>query len=128
MYVCCSTSFGGKKNYLSTDSSRPPQVQGHLESSKYHHHQTQQVKQYLTLGSKLGSQAHPVAHPYPGQALGTVPIMRNGHMPPVTDSSTPGSPVTLLTLANNHDDEVSVISFSRHCLLLCSSVTSSIQH
>ncbi|XP_056605227.1 transcription factor EC isoform X2 [Triplophysa dalaica] len=80
-------------------------VQGHLESSKYHHHQTQQVKQYLTLGSKLGSQAHPVAHPYPGQALGTVPVMRNGHMPTVTDSSTPGSPVTLLTLANNHDDE-----------------------
>ncbi|KAA0720687.1 Transcription factor EC [Triplophysa tibetana] len=80
-------------------------VQGHLESSKYHHHQTQQVKQYLTLGSKLGSQAHPVAHPYPGQGLGTVPVMRNGHMLPVTDSSTPGSPVTLLTLANNHDDE-----------------------
>ncbi|XP_043093791.1 transcription factor EC isoform X4 [Puntigrus tetrazona] len=31
--------------------------------------------------------------------------MRNGHMPPVSDSSTPGSPVTLLTLANNHDSE-----------------------
>ncbi|TRY88102.1 hypothetical protein DNTS_004948 [Danionella cerebrum] len=31
--------------------------------------------------------------------------MRNGHMPPVSDNSTPGSPVTLLTLANNHDSE-----------------------
>ncbi|XP_067284684.1 transcription factor EC isoform X4 [Pseudorasbora parva] len=31
--------------------------------------------------------------------------MRNGHMPPMSDSSTPGSPVTLLTLANNHDSE-----------------------
>ncbi|XP_051747171.1 transcription factor EC isoform X7 [Ctenopharyngodon idella] len=31
--------------------------------------------------------------------------MRNGHMPPVSDSSTPGSPVTLLSLANNHDSE-----------------------
>lgn len=77
-------------------------VQSHLENSKYHLHQNQQVKQYLTLGSKL---TNPVAHPHPGQALGTVPVMRNGHMPPVTESSTPGSPVTLLTLANNHDSE-----------------------
>nr|XP_005164592.1 transcription factor EC isoform X1 [Danio rerio] len=82
-------------------------VQSHLENSKYHLNQTQaqQVKQYLALGSKLASQAHPVAHPLPGQALGTVPVMRNGHMPPVSDSSTPGSPVTLLTLANNQDSE-----------------------
>uniref|UniRef100_A0A8C1MHF2 Transcription factor EC n=1 Tax=Cyprinus carpio TaxID=7962 RepID=A0A8C1MHF2_CYPCA len=80
-------------------------VQNHLENSKYHLHQTQaqQVKQYLTLGSKLASQAHSVGHPHPG--LGSVPVMRNGHMPPVSDSSTPGSPVTLLTLANNHDSE-----------------------
>ncbi|XP_051544189.1 transcription factor EC-like isoform X3 [Myxocyprinus asiaticus] len=79
-------------------------VQSHLENSKYHLHQTQQVKQYLTLGSKLASQAHQVAHPHPGQAIGTVPVMRNGHMPPVSDSSMPGSPVTLLTLTN-HDSE-----------------------
>ncbi len=77
-------------------------VQNHL-----HQTQAQQVKQYLTLGSKLASQAHPVTHPHPGQALGTVPIMRNGHMLPVSDSSTPGSPITLLTLANNHENEVS---------------------
>lgn len=98
-------------------------VQNHLENSKYHLHQTQaqQVKQYLTLGSKLASQAHPVAHPHLGQALGTVPVMRNGHMPPVSDSSMPGSPVTLLTLANNHDSEVSTscdLIYLSECLLI----------
>ncbi|XP_016125891.1 transcription factor EC-like isoform X2 [Sinocyclocheilus grahami] len=93
--------------YKMRDGARVSNVQNHLENSKYHLHQTQaqQVKQYLTLGSKLASQAHLVGHPHPGQALGTVPVMRNGHMPPVSDSSTPGSPITLLTLANNHDSE-----------------------
>lgn len=84
-----------------------PQVQNHLENSKYHLHQAQaqQVKQYLTLGTKLAGQAHP----HPGQALGTMPVMRNGHMTPVSDNSTPGSPVTLFTLANSHDTEVSTM-------------------
>ncbi|XP_052411131.1 transcription factor EC isoform X6 [Carassius gibelio] len=96
--------------YKMRDGARVSNVQNHLENSKYHLHQTQaqQVKQYLTLGSKLASQSHPVAHPHPGQTLGTVPIMRNGHMPPVSDSSLPESPVTLLTLANHHDSEVSL--------------------
>ncbi|XP_016303037.1 transcription factor EC-like isoform X1 [Sinocyclocheilus anshuiensis] len=107
-------SYNTKSNPGPYHSSQPStwpwtqwEVQNHLENSKYHLHQTQaqQVKQYLTLGSKLASQAHLVGHPHPGQALGTVPVMRNGHMPPVSDSSTPGSPVTLLTLANNHDSE-----------------------
>ncbi|XP_017538807.1 transcription factor EC isoform X3 [Pygocentrus nattereri] len=86
-----------------TQSYASWKVQNHLENSKYHIHQAQaqQVKQYLTLGSKLAGQAHP----HPGQALGPMPVMRNGHMPPVSDSSTPGSPVTLLTLANSHDSE-----------------------
>lgn len=88
------------------------QVQNHLENSKFHLHQTQNqpVKQYLTLGSKLASSAgggHAVPHPHAqGQSLATVPIMRNGHMPSVSDSSNPNSPVTLLTMAN-HDSEVS---------------------
>ncbi|XP_044041670.1 transcription factor EC isoform X5 [Siniperca chuatsi] len=88
-------------------------VHSHLENSKFHLHQTpnQQVKQYLTLGSKLASsagQGHTVPHPHtPGQQLATVPIMRNGHMPSVSDSSNPNSPVTLLTMAN-HDSEVSL--------------------
>ncbi|RVE56476.1 hypothetical protein OJAV_G00221390 [Oryzias javanicus] len=86
------------------------QVQSHLENSKFHLHQSQNqpVKQYLTLGSKLASSAgsgHAVQHPHtPGQPLATVPIMRNGHMAPVSDGSNPNSPVTLLTLAN-HDSE-----------------------
>ncbi|XP_019202587.1 transcription factor EC isoform X2 [Oreochromis niloticus] len=90
-------------------------VQSHLENSKFHLHQSQNqpVKQYLTLGSKLATSAasgHAVTHPHtPGQALATVPIMRNGHMPPVSDSSNPNSPVTLLTMAN-HDSEVSLSS------------------
>ncbi|KAF7656651.1 hypothetical protein LDENG_00038020 [Lucifuga dentata] len=83
-------------------------VQNHLENSKFHLHQaqSQQVKQYLTLGSKLASSAgpgHAVPHPHaPGQPLAAVPIMRNGHMASVSDSSNPNSPVTLLSLAN-HD-------------------------
>ncbi|KAM3587312.1 uncharacterized protein V6R79_001632 [Siganus canaliculatus] len=85
-------------------------VHSHLENSKFHLHQSQnqQVKQYLTLGSKLASsagQGHAVPHPHtPGQPLATVPIMRNGHMASVSDSSNPNSPVTLLTMAN-HDSE-----------------------
>lgn len=88
------------------------QVHSHLENSKFHLHQTQnqQVKQYLTLGSKLGSsasQGHAVQHPHtPGQPLATMPVMRNGHMASVSDSSNPNSPVTLLSMAN-HDSEVS---------------------
>ncbi|XP_073694566.1 transcription factor EC [Garra rufa] len=110
----CPYSYNPNSNpgpYHSSQPSTRPwtrwEVQNHLENSKYHLNQTQaqQVKQYLTLGSKLASQAHPVGHPHPGQALGAVPVMRNGHMPPVSDSSTPGSPVTLLTLANHHDSE-----------------------
>lgn len=113
-FSSCPYSYYSNPNpgpYQSSEPSTWPgtrwKVQSHLENSKYHINQTQtqQVKQYLALGSKLASQVHPVAHTHPGQALGTVPVMRNGHMPPVSDSSTPGSPVTLLTLANNHDSE-----------------------
>uniref|UniRef100_A0A8C1MJ21 Transcription factor EC n=1 Tax=Cyprinus carpio TaxID=7962 RepID=A0A8C1MJ21_CYPCA len=111
-FSSCPYSYNTNLNPGPYHSSQPStwtwtrwEVQNHLENSKYHLHQTQaqQVKQYLTLGSKLASQAHSVGHPHPG--LGSVPVMRNGHMPPVSDSSTPGSPVTLLTLANNHDSE-----------------------
>ncbi|XP_049616725.1 transcription factor EC isoform X3 [Syngnathus scovelli] len=87
------------------------QVQSQLDNTKFHLHQSQsqQVKQYLTLGSKLASsaaaQGHGVPHPHaPGQPLPTVPIMRNGHMGSVNDGSNPDSPVTLMTMAN-HDGE-----------------------
>ncbi|KAM9704810.1 transcription factor EC isoform 6-T6 [Menidia menidia] len=101
--------------YKMRDATRASKVQSHLENSKFHLHQSQNqpVKQYLTLGSKLASSAgsgHAVQHPHtPGQPLTTVPIMRNGHMPPVSDGSNPNSPVTLLTMAN-HDSEVSLSS------------------
>ncbi|XP_053506455.1 transcription factor EC isoform X1 [Ictalurus furcatus] len=92
--------------YMMRDGAQVASVQNHLETSKYHLHQAQaqQVKQYLTLGTKLPGQAHP----HPGQALGTMPVMRNGHMTPVSDNSTPGSPVTLFTLASSHDTEFPV--------------------
>ncbi|XP_075968022.1 transcription factor EC [Anarhichas minor] len=97
----------GCSYYTMRDASN---VQSHLENSKFHLHQTQnqQVKQYLTLGSKLASsagQGHAVLHPHaPGQPLSTAPIMRNGHMPSLSDGSNPNSPVTLLSMAN-HDSE-----------------------
>ncbi|XP_037317620.2 transcription factor EC isoform X2 [Pungitius pungitius] len=100
----------GCSYYTMRDATRASNVQSHLENSKFHLHQTQnqQVKQYLTLGSKLASsagQGHAVLHPHAsGQPLATVPIMRNGHMPPVSDGSNPNSPVTLLSMAS-HDSE-----------------------
>ncbi|XP_008296276.1 transcription factor EC isoform X8 [Stegastes partitus] len=96
--------------YTMRDATRASNVQSRLENSKFHLHQSQNqpVKQYLTLGTKLASSAgsgHAVPHPHtPGQPLATVPIMRNGHMPSVSDGSNPNSPVTLLTMAN-HDSE-----------------------
>uniref|UniRef100_A0A3P9LPH0 Transcription factor EC n=1 Tax=Oryzias latipes TaxID=8090 RepID=A0A3P9LPH0_ORYLA len=103
-------SFGGAEAPVWRQRINPWKVQSHLENSKFHLHQSQNqpVKQYLTLGSKLASSAgsgHAVQHPHtPGQPLATVPIMRNGHMAPVSDGSNPNSPVTLLTLAS-HDSE-----------------------
>ncbi|XP_024913395.1 transcription factor EC isoform X9 [Cynoglossus semilaevis] len=91
------------------------QVQSHLENSKFHLHQGQgqQVKQYLTLGSKLASsagQGHSVSHPHtPGQPLATMPVLRNGSMPSMSDGSNPNSPVTLLTMTSQ-DSEVSLSS------------------
>ncbi|XP_067111051.1 transcription factor EC [Osmerus mordax] len=99
--------------YTMRDTARVSNVQTHLENSKFHLHQnqsqSQQVKQYLTLGSKLAGgqgQGHTApGHPHaPGQPLGAVPVMRNGHMPSVSDGS-PNSPVTMLTLAASHDSE-----------------------
>uniref|UniRef100_A0A4W4F5T2 Transcription factor EC n=1 Tax=Electrophorus electricus TaxID=8005 RepID=A0A4W4F5T2_ELEEL len=91
--------------YRVRDRAQVSCVQNHLETAKYHlhHAQAQQVKQYLTLGSKLAGQPHP----NPGQALGTMPVLRNGHLP-VSESSTSGSPVTLLTLTSSHDGEFPV--------------------
>ncbi|XP_034019501.1 transcription factor EC isoform X2 [Thalassophryne amazonica] len=85
------------------------QVQNQLENSKYHLHQSQshQVKQYLSLGSKLASsagQGHTTPHAPGHHPLATVPAMRNGHLPSVNDGSNPNSPVTMLTMAT-HDSK-----------------------
>ncbi|MGH0136348.1 UNVERIFIED_CONTAM: hypothetical protein FKN15_032028 [Acipenser sinensis] len=88
-------------------------VQTHLENStKYHIQQAQRQRQYLTLGTKLANQGHSVSHPHPAQSLDTGPVMRNGHLPSVNDNSTQDRPVTLLTLAANHDNEVIFTSCS----------------
>ncbi|XP_062238293.1 transcription factor EC isoform X1 [Platichthys flesus] len=91
------------------DATRASNVQSHLESSKFHLHQSQnqQVKQYLTLGSKLASatgQGHTIPHPHGPGPLATMPIIRNGNMASLSDGSNPTSPITLLTMAS-HDSE-----------------------
>ncbi|XP_061922738.1 transcription factor EC isoform X2 [Entelurus aequoreus] len=84
------------------DATRASNVQNQLETSKFHLHQSQnqQVKQYLTLGSKLASSAVPPPPPHPH-----APMMRNGHMASVNEpGSDPDSPVTLMTMGG-HDSE-----------------------
>lgn len=86
------------------------QVQTHLENqSRYHIQQSQrhQVKQYLTLDTKLSSQTLSLSHSHTVQPTGVTSILRNGHMPPVSDIGTPESPVTkLLALGGEHENAV----------------------
>uniref|UniRef100_A0A8C3K0Y7 Transcription factor EC n=1 Tax=Calidris pygmaea TaxID=425635 RepID=A0A8C3K0Y7_9CHAR len=88
--------------------SIPSQVQTHLENqSRYHIQQSQrhQVKQYLTLDTKLSSQTLSLSHSHTIQPAGVTSIIRNGHMPPVSDIGTPESPVTkLLALGGEHEN------------------------
>ncbi|XP_075785486.1 transcription factor EC isoform X3 [Pelodiscus sinensis] len=83
-------------------------VQTHLENqSRYHIQQSQkhQVKQYLTLDTKLSSQTLALSHCHTVQPAGATPILRNGHMPPVSDIGAPDSPVTkLLALGGHHEN------------------------
>nr|XP_056702834.1 transcription factor EC [Euleptes europaea] len=84
------------------------QVQTHFENpSKYHIQQTprQQVKQYLTLDTKLSNQTLSLSHSHSVISSGATPILRSGQMPPASDISTPGSPVTkLLALGGEHEN------------------------
>ncbi|NXC65497.1 TFEC factor, partial [Anhinga anhinga] len=88
--------------------SIPSQVQTHLENqSRYHIQQSQrhQVKQYLTLDTKLSSQTLSLSHSHTIQPVGVTSILRNGHMPPISDIGTPESPVTkLLALGGEHEN------------------------
>ncbi|KAF4800253.1 Transcription factor EC [Turdus rufiventris] len=83
-------------------------VQTHLENqSRYHIQQSQrhQVKQYLTLDTKLSSQTLSLSHSHTIQPVGVTSILRNGHMPPVSSIGTPESPVTkLLSLGAEHEN------------------------
>uniref|UniRef100_A0A493TU12 Transcription factor EC n=1 Tax=Anas platyrhynchos platyrhynchos TaxID=8840 RepID=A0A493TU12_ANAPP len=87
------------------------EVQTHLENqSRYHIQQSQrhQVKQYLTLDTKLSSQTLSLSHSHTIQPAGVTSILRNGHMPPVSDIGTPESPVTkLLALGGDHENALS---------------------
>ncbi|XP_069707110.1 transcription factor EC isoform X2 [Phaenicophaeus curvirostris] len=84
------------------------EVQTRLENqSRYHIQQSQrhQVKQYLTLDTKLSSQTLSLSHSHTIQPTGVTSILRNGHMPPVSDIGTPESPVTkLLALGGEHEN------------------------
>ncbi|XP_062990904.1 transcription factor EC [Elgaria multicarinata webbii] len=84
------------------------QVQTHLENpTRYHIQQTQrhQVKQFLTLDTKLSSQTLSLSHSQSIHSSGAAPILRSGHMPPTSDTSTSGNPVTkLLTLGGEHEN------------------------
>ncbi|KAI1882223.1 hypothetical protein AGOR_G00248470 [Albula goreensis] len=77
-------------------------VQNHLENSKFHlqRTQTQQVKQYLTLGSKLTG---PVPLSHTGQPLGTMPAVRNRHLPPGANGGTPENSTPLMMLGQDSE-------------------------
>ncbi|NXF17386.1 TFEC factor, partial [Rhodinocichla rosea] len=85
--------------------SIPSQVQTHLENqSRYHIQQSQrhQVKQYLTLDTKLSSQALSLSQSHAVQPVGVASILRGGPMAP---ASTGDSPVTkLLALGGQHEN------------------------
>lgn len=80
-------------------------VQKDLESSTVHLHraQSQQMKQYLSLGSR---QTGPglLAPSHAGQPLDPMPAVRNGRLPPGGDGGALGNHIPLLTLTA-HDSE-----------------------
>ncbi|XP_063301165.1 transcription factor EC isoform X1 [Pelobates fuscus] len=83
-------------------------VQAHLDNpTKYHlqHTQRQQVKQYLTLGTKFSSQ--PLSYPHAIQPTGVSSTLRNGHMSPAPEACTNDGMVTnLLTLGSGQENEM----------------------
>ncbi|NXM89143.1 TFEC factor, partial [Oenanthe oenanthe] len=78
--------------------SIPSQVQTHLENqSRYHIQQSQrhQVKQYLTLDTKLSSQTLSLSHSHTIQPVGVSSILRS-HMAPASSAGPGDSPVPKL--------------------------------
>ncbi|KAM9311040.1 transcription factor EC [Gastrophryne carolinensis] len=86
------------------------EVQTHLENpAKYHLQQTQrqQVKQYLTIGTKFPTQTLSFSHSHNVQPAGATPTVRNGHMSPVAESCTATTTVTkLINLGSSHENEM----------------------
>ncbi|XP_029472253.1 transcription factor EC isoform X2 [Rhinatrema bivittatum] len=84
-------------------------IQAHLDNpTKYHIQQIQkhQVKQYLSLGTKLTNQALSFSHTHTVHPTGTT-VLRNEHMPPVSNSCSIESPVAkLLALGGHHENEM----------------------
>ncbi|XP_077329408.1 transcription factor EC isoform X1 [Lithobates pipiens] len=86
------------------------EVQTHLENpAKYHLQQAQrqQVKQYLTLGTKFSAQTLSYSRSHSIQPVGITPPVRNGNMSPVAESCTANDTVSkLLTLDSCHGNEM----------------------
>ncbi|KAM4675056.1 transcription factor EC isoform 2-T2 [Discoglossus pictus] len=86
------------------------EVQTHLENStKYHLQQSQrqQVKQYLTLGTKFSTQALSYSQSHAPQPAGVTPALRNGHLSPVMDGCATDNTVTkLLALGSGRENEM----------------------
>ncbi|XP_053572671.1 transcription factor EC isoform X2 [Bombina bombina] len=89
---------------------QPGLVQTHLENAtKYHLQQSQrqQVKQYLTLGTKFSAQALSYSQSHAVQPAGVTSPLRNGQMPSAMESCAADNTVTkLLALGNGRENEM----------------------
>ncbi|XP_068963172.1 transcription factor EC isoform X4 [Petaurus breviceps papuanus] len=80
-------------------------VQTQVENpTRYHIQQAQryQVKQYLTIDTKLPNQTLTLTHP---QVTGATHVVQNGHVPPDTEIGITENPITkLLALGKDHEN------------------------
>ncbi|KAM6437062.1 transcription factor EC [Liasis olivaceus] len=107
MYCMCKAN-GESSRFQSDTRDIIMQVQTHLENPMRYHIQQipqNQVKQLLTLDAKLSSQPLSLPHSHSITSSGSTPILNSGHMPPTSNISIPGSPVTkILTLGGEHEN------------------------
>ncbi|KAM8974311.1 transcription factor EC [Pelodytes ibericus] len=86
------------------------EVQTHLDNpTKYHLQQAQrqQVKQYLTLGTKFSTQSLSYSNSHAVQSTGVTSTLRNGHRSPATESCTAdGTVPKLLALGVGRENEM----------------------
>ncbi|XP_030072965.1 transcription factor EC isoform X2 [Microcaecilia unicolor] len=85
-------------------------IQEHLDNTtKYHiqQNQRQQVKQYVSLETKLTNQALSFSRSHGVHPIGITPVLRHEHMSPVSDSCSTESPVaSLLPFGRHHENEM----------------------